>query len=181
MAENPSSPDQSELTQVAGPIVIETDQPGLVLVEMLGIEDDEKVLNFQNRDADHIKEFGNTIFSSVEEVTSKRLEMGGQRFWIRKDGVDVGWEGYGVSEDGKTAEVGIIIAEDASGHGYATSAVKAITKHIEPDFEDVIAEARADHGASIAVLKKSGYEAYRENAPREWAGEAGAVVLKYAK
>jgi RimJ/RimL family protein N-acetyltransferase len=163
------------------PEVIQTELPDVTLVEMIGVEDDKKVFEFQERERDHIKAFGNTLFKSVKATTATRKRMGGKWYWIRKDGEDVGWESYGVSKDGGTAEVGMIVSQDASGQGIATAAVKALTEKIAPDFVEVKAHVRTDHAASLRVMEKSGYVITEKYANRDWAGVLGATVLRYVK
>lgn len=45
--------------------------------------------------------------------------------------------------------MGVIISEAISDHGYDTSAVKALTRRIENDCENVFGQARSDHQAII--------------------------------
>jgi GNAT superfamily N-acetyltransferase len=166
--------------QPAQPETIDTDMPGLTLVEMTGVDDDKKVLEFQNRQAGYIAEFDNTIYLSEEEVTTSRVAAGGKRYWIRHDGVDVGWEGYRLQgEDGTTAEIGVIVDKEAAGHGIGTAAISALTRHIQPQFEAVKAEVRADHKASLSVMEKAGFVKTTEKVEGNWVGPIGAVALRY--
>lgn len=157
--------------------LIVTAQEGLTLRQMTSVEDDEEYLNLQNANLSHFAEFGNSIYDNVEEVTQSRLEKNRVRFGIRKDDVLIGMEGYTPSHDGDSAEVGIHLAEDEQGHGYATVALKALTAHMEPKFERIYAEVMLENQKSIRLCERTGY-AISDEVLRDW---GRAVVLDYTK
>lgn len=157
----------SESQNQAEPITIETDQPELTLVQMLTEVDDAAYFALQNANLDYWKEFGNAIDESEEDVTKRRKEKSGPRFGIYKDGVLIGMEGYTLNQDGD-AEVGIMLAEDATGHGYATSAVKALSAFLAPQFDRVFAEVDPENMGSISLLERTGYERVGDEVLRDW-------------
>lgn len=182
MSETTPKADPPELRKATEPVVIETDQPGLILVQMTTVEDDQEYFDFQNANEAHIAEYGNTIDPNPEEVTKRRSATGNFRFGIRKDGVLIGMEGYKVSPDGREAEVGILLAKDATGHGYATSALRAMTEHIAPSFERVFAEADPNNQSSLRLCERAGYVLQPNTVQREWQGQVvEAACLEYKK
>jgi RimJ/RimL family protein N-acetyltransferase len=164
---------------MAKPIVIETDQPGLVLEQMLTIDDDLEYFELQDRNREHITEFANVIDATLEAVTMRRKEKGRVRFGIRKDGKLIGAEVYVVREDGKEAEVGILLDKNAVGHGYATYALKALTAYLEPMFDRVFAEVDPKNEKSIRLFERLGFQLVEGGlVQRDW---GSAVVLVYKK
>jgi RimJ/RimL family protein N-acetyltransferase len=158
------------------PIHLETNQPGLTLLEMTTIQDDEAYFDLQNANLDYWKEFGNSIDPSVEEVTIRRTMRDGPRFGIYKDGLLIGIQGYMESPDGKQAEVGILMSQESGGHGYATSAVKALTEYIKPQYERVFAEIKPDNSRSIKLFENTGYTRVGDEIERPW---GRALVYEY--
>lgn len=168
----------SETLKQTEPIILETEQAGLLLVQMTTVDDDAEYFQFQNNNLAHIAKFGNTIDESVEAVTERRIEKDRKRFSICKDGTLVGMEGYTPSENGQEAEVGILLAKGATGHGYATSALKALSTHIYPQFNRVFAEVEPNNAASINLIERSGYVRVAGEVERDW---GRAVVFEFKK
>lgn len=162
------------------PVVLKTDQEDLTLVEMTTVKDDQEYLEFQNSNRDHIAEFGNSVDANLEEVTERRSAPGNVRFGIRKDGHLIGIVGYKESLDGKEAEMGLLLAKEATGKGYATSALRAMTDYAVAKFERVYAEADPGNSRSIRLCERVGYIAQSGTVQREWNGQVvDAVVLEH--
>ena len=178
ISEIPNPVEQPELNQAIEPIVIETDQPGLVLVQLLTIDDDKEYLKLQNDNIEHIAEFGNVIDPTLEEVTKRRTEKGRVRFGIRKDGILVGMEGYTPSKDAREAEVSILLGKDAVGHGYATAALKAMSAYVGHKFERVYAEVDPNNEKSIRLCERAGYILQNGLIQADW---GSAAVLEFRK
>jgi RimJ/RimL family protein N-acetyltransferase len=156
MSEMPT-PYQPELTRSIEPIVIETDQPGLAVVQMTSIEDDIEYLKFQTENFDHIDDFGNVVYDDLQAITKRRTDPDNFRFGIRKDGNLVGLIGYEVSPDDREVEVGIMLAKAHKKHGYATSALKAVSDYTAQRFDRVFAEVDRGHDESIRMCGRAGY------------------------
>lgn len=64
-----------------------------------------------------------------------------------------------LNESELTAEIGYCLNMDYWGKGYATEALKSLTKHSFQDFglRELILNADTENLASIAVIEKSGY------------------------
>lgn len=173
---NPESASPSEIDHITDPVVLETDQPNLTLKQMTSLQDDLEYLQLQQRNADHIAEFGNTVDSTVEEVNARRTNKHMGRFGIRKDDHLYGAAEFVPSEDTKEAEVGVVLDKDATGQVMALSALKAMTEYIAPHFERVFAEIDPKHERSIHMCEKAGYVRKGDIVEREW---GPAVVMVY--
>jgi ATP-dependent phosphoenolpyruvate carboxykinase len=94
------------------PIILETAQEGLVLVQMITPEDDSEYWEFQQRNREHLTQFGNVVYSNPEAATQGRLKNNRVRFGIRKEGALIGMTEYTPSKDGLEAEIGIQLDKD---------------------------------------------------------------------
>lgn len=147
---------------------IKTDRPGLLLVQMLSIEDDAAFFDLQNENVAFWKEFGNSIDASIEEVTKRRLKNGNNRFGIWLNDELLGIVGYSTKDHPKEAEVGILLAKNATGHGYAQSAIRAITTFAKPRYDRVFAEVEPTNQPSIQLMKRAGYQTNGRIVERDW-------------
>ncbi len=155
---------------------IRTDLAGLVLTRMLSIGDDREYFAFQMRNRAHIAEFGNTIDPDLGAVTKRRVAKGRVRFGVRKDGELVGVVDYVPSEDGKEAEVGILLSQNEGGHGYATATLKTMTAYLESRYERIFAEVDPRNEKSMRLCERVGFVLKPGFIRREW---GDAVVLEY--
>ena len=158
------------------PIKIDTEIPGLKLIQMLTINDDEAYFELQNQNTEFWKKYGNTIDSSLEAVTKRRSRAGNVRFGIYLEGRLIGMTGYTQSEDGTQAELGILMSESDTGHGYATSAFKALSEFVADRFDRVYAEADPSNEKSIKLCQRAGYVLQPGMVKRNW---GDSVVLDY--
>jgi len=158
------------------PVTLVTDQPGLVLVQMLTADNDNEYLKFQNENREHIAEFGNTIDATLDDVTRRRTKKSGVRFGIRKSDALIGTVGYVPSEDGKEAEVVILLSQNAGGHGYATATLKTMTAYLEPRYERIFAGVDPRNEKSLRLCERVGFVPKPGLIRREW---GDAVVLEY--
>lgn len=141
---------------VPNPLTLYTDD-GLVLRQHATPEDDEAYFRLQNENHDHIARFNNKIFSTIDEVREARLNPKGViRMGIYRDDVLIGEVGV-ASPHGEEAEIGIWLAENATGHGYGTSAVKAATDYALRKYKRVFSEVAPGNTDSIKLLKRVGY------------------------
>lgn len=150
---------------------IETDLPGLRLVQMLTPEDDEAYFKLQNANIDYWQEFGNKIDETVEEVTAGRLEHGNGQFGIWLNDELIGMVEYSLKRYPDQAEIGVLLDKKATHHGYATEAIKSLTEYAKQRFNRVYAEVAPDNERSIKLLTRAGYQGTGEKVSREW-GEA---------
>ena len=147
---------------------LETSQVGLTLLEMTTVDDDQAYFDLQNANIEYWKEYGNTIDSSLAEVTARRLDRSDGRYGIWHESELVGMVGCSAKKNPGEAEVGVLLAKDAAGHGYATAAVRALTDFIKPQFDRVFAEAAPDNTKSIEMLERSGYQTNGAVIERDW-------------
>jgi RimJ/RimL family protein N-acetyltransferase len=160
------------------PIRIEIDFRGLSIVQMLTHEDDEVYFKLQNANIKFWEEFGNSIDDSVRAITERRTKKGNVRFGIYKDGELIGMEGYRANEEGSEAETGIMLDQQATGHGYATAAFKSMSEYAAARFERVFAQAAPDNASSIQLCQRSGYVLQHGILQTEW---GPAVLLEYER
>lgn len=160
------------------PIILETDRPGLILVEMTTPEEDAEYFDFQSKNQAHIAEFGNIIYGSTTEIAVQRAKPGVVSFGIRNDDMLVGESGYVARKDGQEAEVGIVLAKDATGKGYATAVIKALTAHLLPIANRIFAEIEPTNVASINLMERAGYIRIEGLVERDW---GRAAVFEYMK
>jgi RimJ/RimL family protein N-acetyltransferase len=150
------------------PITLETDQPGLKLVQMLTAKDDAAYFELQKNNARYWREFGNSIDESESAVTERRLEHGDGRFGIWLEGKLIGMVGYSTKRSKDEAEIGILLDEQATGHGYATAAMRTVTDYANQHFSRVYAEVAPDNKNSINLLGRAGYRSSGQTVKRDW-------------
>lgn len=69
-----------------------------------------------------------------------------------------------ISEDGKTAEIGYLLAHEAWGKGYMAEAFSAVIKHLFSEgITQITAEHHADNPASGRVMEKCGLRFWRND------------------
>ncbi len=138
------------------PLVLHTEE-GLFLRQYSSPEDDLTYLKVQNENLEHIAEFGNKIYKTLDEVKEARLNPNGIiRVGIWKEDVLIG-EACIASKDGEEAEMGIWITKAVTGHGYATSVMKTLTAYAISKYRRVFAEVDVDNINSINLLRRVGY------------------------
>lgn len=157
-----------EAQEAGSPVIIYPAMPGLKLQQMLTTEDDKQYFEFQNRNIEHIEEFGNTIDKSEEEVTRRRLGYGDDRFGIWLEDQLVGMVGYSTPYHAREAAIGILLDKDFTSRGIATASVKALTEYTKSRFDRVFAEVRPDNEDSIKLMDRAGYRTNGQVIETEW-------------
>lgn len=160
------------------PAVVETELAGLILRPMTRPEDDEEYFLLQQDNRTHIAQYGNAIDESAEAVAQRRIDKNQARYGIRKDDHLIGMVAYTPSENGKEAEIGILLARDATGFGYATATVKALTARIQPLFSRIFAEVDPRNASSMQLFARAGYERIEQEVERDW---GHAVLFEFKK
>jgi len=163
---------------IATPLVLYTDN-GLLLRQYSTPEDDTAYLELENANRDHIAEFGNKIYETLEDVRKARLNPELLRLGIWEEDNLIG-EVCIASKDGKEAEMGVLLAKDSTGHGYATSALLEATNYAQENYERVFAEVAPDNERSISLLQRAGYvePSPGEVVQRDW---GNALILEAKK
>jgi RimJ/RimL family protein N-acetyltransferase len=170
----------SEITENTSPEILDTENApdpdtvilhadhGLTLRQYIGPEDDKSYFRVQNENREHIARYGNKIFETIEEVEEARINPKGVfRLGVWKDDDLVG-EVCIAEKEGDQAEMGIWIAENMTGRGYATSVMKTATQYALPRYSRVFAEVDPRNTSSIELLKRCGYLATGETVRRDW-------------
>lgn len=85
--------------------------------------------------------------------------------------------GYTTDQLATQAELGIELAHDATGHGYAKSALTALLEHIEPNYQRIYAECNPGDERSQRLLEHSGFTRKEGIVQRYW---GPAIVFEYA-
>lgn len=149
-----------------------TEKPGVVLHELVSPYDDLALFDAIEEDREHLSRAGNDIAEKYpnpgavrkarEENPEKKLRLG-----IWDNDRLVGMIGAKPSEDESATEIGYWLRASATGNGYATVAVKALTQYVRPRFPRVFAEVHIDNPASARVLERAGYTKTGETI-RDW-------------
>jgi len=172
MSEKPTLSTAQDPNQeiIPNPVTLYTDD-GIVLRQYATPEDDLIFFAIQNENREHIAEFGNKIYETLDEVKEARLNpKGAMRMGIWREGILIG-EVCAVSKDGEEAEMGIWLAKNVTGHGYATSVLKTASVYAASKFRRVFAEVDPENSNSINLLKRAGYHDTGETVERDWANE----------
>lgn len=156
----------TEKQKTTEPIRIEAKD--LTLIQMVTEEDDQAYFDLQNANLDFWKRFDNKIDESVEEVTRTRLEAGNSNFGIWVEDKLIGFVAYSTKGHPTEAEVGVMLDKNATGNGYATEAVKALTEFAKPQFDRVFADVSPDNFKSITMLERAGYQTDGKIVERDW-------------
>lgn len=165
-------PPNPEACEAAKPVVLDTEVEGLVLHQMVGPQDDEQYFILQQANLEYWQEFGNRIDESVEAVTARRQEYGGNgRFGIWFEGNLVGVVEHYAKGNEREAEIGILLDKLATGKGFATHAVRTLVDHIKPRFDRVYAEVHRENVRSLALMRRLGYTSNGQVISYDW-GEA---------
>lgn len=139
------------------PTEIETDMPGLILRHITTVGDDEQHVEYMHRNRDHLTEFGNTVDETVEAATKRRLESGDGQFSIWFSDKYIGTVAYQTEHSDTEVAIGISLDKDVTGRGFATAAIKALTRYAKTRFDRVYAEVDVNNVRSINLLTRSGY------------------------
>lgn len=150
------------------PAEIFTDMSGLTLRHITTIADDEQHVEYMHRNREHLAEFGNTVDETVEAATKRRLESGDGQFGIWVDDRLVGTVAYQTKHSDTEAAIGISLDKDATGRGYATSAIKALTAYAMTRFNRVYAEVETNNASSMKLLKRAGYQTDGKVVELDW-------------
>jgi RimJ/RimL family protein N-acetyltransferase len=176
--ENPGptvSATASEYAPSLEPLVLRADN-GITLKQMTTIEDDRILFQAQNANSEHIARFGNRIYESLGDITEARLSSSRIKFGIWKSDEFIGTQSFVPRENGREAEVGTWLVEGATGHGYAASARKTLSRYLSTIFERVYAETDVRNTKAIKSLQLSGYQCTGENVLRKW---GNAVIYEF--
>lgn len=169
-------PGHTSHEQLGGPIILPTDQEGLVLAQMTDLADDQEYLALQLQNATELAEFGNRVYATAEEIAERRQRTRAVCFGIRQAGQLIGAVEYVPSADGREAEVGIVLDASHTGHGIATTALMTLVQHIAPQFDRVFAEVAPSHEKSLRLCERAGFVRQQATVERDW---GAAVVLEY--
>jgi RimJ/RimL family protein N-acetyltransferase len=151
------------------PVEISTAMAGLVLRQMITIDNDQVHLDYMQKNQAHLAEFGNTVDENLEAATKRRLESGNGLFGIWFGDQLVGTTQYQTDiTDAEEAEIGISLDKDATGHGYATEALKALTEYAKTLFGRVYAEIDVNNANSIRLFTRAGYQTNAQVVKRKW-------------
>src|SRR5688572_20752528 len=113
-------------------LVLPTERPTVVLRELATAQDDIDYLAGIKEDPAHVDNYLNEVasrYGTLEKVRDARLNAGDDiRMGIRDIGDFKGGIGARVDEEDKTqTEIGLWLRRSATGQGYATLAIKALT------------------------------------------------------
>jgi RimJ/RimL family protein N-acetyltransferase len=154
--ETPQTEPELDAEIMPNPFTLFTED-GLVIRQYAVPEDDHAFFKLQNDNYEHIVEFGNKIYETLDEVKEARINPQGViKLGVSKEGVLIG-DACIAGKDDEEAELGIVLAKDATGHGYATSVLKTLTDYSLAHYERVFAEVSPNNVRSIALMRRCGY------------------------
>ncbi len=159
------------------PLVLYTERRDVVLRQFATELDDHAYFEAVNENREHLSKYGDLTsdnYQTIEDVQHRRLNAGSDirmGIWTADEVFRGGITGR-VSDNMSEAEVGYWLNASAQGHGYATLAVRAMTKYLRPTYPRVFAEVHINNQPSLNVLARSGYEQTGE-AIRKW----GPVII----
>ena len=145
------------------PLTIETEIPGVYLRELASLADDYAYFDAICENPAHLSQFGDDTagkYQSFEDVQLRRMESRDTdelRMGIWNEEKFVGFVKAAPSEDGNEAEIGYFLRASATGHGYATVAVRALSEYVRPNYNRVFAEVHAQNEKSMWVLDRAGF------------------------
>lgn len=153
-------------------LILKTERDGVILRELSTNEDDIAYFEAIEEDREHLSRHGNRIaekYKTLEDVRLRRLTSGSDlRMGIwDEDNEFKGMVSGRPNEEGTEAEIGLWLRASATGHGYATIAVKAIAAYLKPRYPRVFAETHTENTASSNVLQRAGL-VKTGDATREW-------------
>lgn len=148
------------------PQLLRTDREDLILREFFTDEDDQALFASVQRSHDHLLPFCQDVvlnLQSLEDVRQARvdaekdnkiLRMG---IWLGEDNTLVG-EADSIPRGNSIAEIRYWLDVNHVGNGYATLAVKALTRRARyMAYERAVAEVHSDNEKSIRVLERAGF------------------------
>jgi RimJ/RimL family protein N-acetyltransferase len=139
-----------------------TEMEGVVLRELVTSADDEAYFAAIDVSREHLSQYGDTTsaryptLGKVKEsraLYSNRLRLG---IWAEDD--FVGTIDARPNEAKSEAEIGFWLRADATGNGYATIALKALTDHLLPDYKRILTEVHVDNDRSARVMRRAGFK-----------------------
>lgn len=141
-----------------------TDNPDIVLINRTTIEEDEALFALFEENREHLREPTDNeedldFFPTLESVTQARIDnpyMLRMGIWYKRDTMvgEIVSVRPGIRNE---SEIGYMLREDATGNGYATMAVRALTEHLIGEYERIIARTHIENTRSIRVLERAGY------------------------
>jgi len=133
-----------------------------VLLRELTEADDQPYFTAIEENREHLDNFGNRAavkYPTINEVVQAREQAGDKLrlgIWVF-DGL-VGAINATPNSDNTEAEIGYWLTESATGHGYATIAVRALTRYLCPQYDHVFAVVNTGNTNSANVLLRAGYQ-----------------------
>jgi len=143
-------------------LILPTERDDVVLRQLATPADDIAYFNAAQEDPDHVDNYGNrvaSVYTSIELVRDRRLSAGEDirmGIWAEED--FKGAISARFKEGSPDTEIGYWLKKSATGNGYATLALKAITDHIVNTVPRIYAEVNVENIASINVLERAGYK-----------------------
>lgn len=163
------------------PLLLHTENSDVILRELSTDEDDILLSEAVALDPDYSDNFSNTTthaLGTTEKAREKRLNSKNSlRMGIWANSTFVGFIAATPEKNTDRHEIGYFIAKPHAGNGYATTALRAFTKHAVTIYPNLFASVHPEHTASIRVLENCGY-ILRETRRRDW-GEAKIYEPNY--
>lgn len=155
----------------AAPLILPTDEIGVQIRELASDADDLAYFEAVESSREHLSRHGNATsikYKTLEDVRQARINAGDKlRLGIWGSDTLVGSIIARPDDLYSEVEIGCWLREDATGRGYATLAVRALTPYLQRKYLRVFAEVHADNHGSMAVLRRSDYRKTAE-VKRRW-------------
>lgn len=150
---------------------IDTERQGVILRQHSNEVDDMACFEAIQEDPSHVNIYGNRVaerYSTLDEARKTRLNAGDELLMgIWDNGSFKGNVEAIPNEDKTEAEIAVWLRASATGHGYATLAIKTMTEYLKSKFNRVFAEVHENNQASLELMKRAGYKKVGE-VERSW-------------
>ncbi|HEY5667772.1 MAG TPA: GNAT family N-acetyltransferase, partial [Candidatus Saccharimonadales bacterium] len=124
---------------------------------MTTAEDDTQYWNLQQRNVRHIEANGDVVDETPVDTTIRRLSKNRTRFSIMLGDELIGMIEYRLGDDpaSREAEIGILLSEDQTRHGYALASLNALTSAMESlGLSRIFAEVVPGNEASLRLFRR---------------------------
>ena len=140
---------------------LQTEQASVIVRTLSYRSDDVAYFEGIDEDRAHVDQFCNNVseeYKTLADVTRTRLNSGQKiRMGIWDNEVFIGSINASPKEGRSVAEIGYWLRASATGKGYATFAVRALTAYLGPMFNPISADVHPINRKSSKVLIRSGY------------------------
>jgi hypothetical protein len=162
-------------------LTLPTERENVILRQLTTIADDTAYFEAVEEDRAYVDQHGNVVsdkYKTIADVTRRRLEASDTlRMGIWDGDRLVGPVTASPDNDNSEIEIGYWLRKSATGNGYATLGVRAMTLYLASRYSRIFAEVHVDNTPSANVLLRANFVA-TEIVDRDW---GRATVFDFMK